>query len=285
MDRARDRQFDAADGDAPSIGRICRRLDGMPLAIELAAARLATDNLAQIDGSLDDRFALLTDGSRTALPRHRTLEAAIDWSHGLLTADETLLFRRLAVFRGGWTAEAAEGVCADDRLPARDFPRLLGSLAHKSLVSAERPSGAVRYRLLETVRAFASERLDASGEAASVRARHTAWHCGLVERAWPELISPAEMAWLARLEANLDNLRAALSWCRAEGRDLDAALRLAGGLTFLWVTRGAIAEGWAQLEAVLADTAAPCEPAARARARSPSEEALDLRRALGPRET
>ncbi len=215
--------FTLTAGNAPAVAEICRRLDGIPLAIELAAARLSVLSVPQIAARLHDRFRLLTGGGRTALPRHQTLRAALDWSHDLLFAAEQALLRRLAVFAGGFTLEAAEAVCAsgaDDRPPTtddrstrhdpavggrppsviaeHDVLDLLAQLVGKSLVLAEEHGGAVRYRLLETVRQYAEEQLDQAGEAAAVRARHLDWCLALAQEANAAYGGRHEPAWRAR---------------------------------------------------------------------------------------
>lgn len=214
--RSRDPRPALGDDDAAAIGRICRRLDGLPLAIEQAAARTAAFTPRQVDEHLDDRLGLLADGERGAPPRHRTMEATLDWSHDLLTGPERLLFRRLAVFRGGWTLEAAEEVCADAAIEGASIFPLVGRLVEQSLVAVEQRPGRARYRMLETVHAYALARLEAAGEGATLRARHLAWCRALAGQAWPELISPPEMARLDRLGGELDNVRAAPAWAQAE---------------------------------------------------------------------
>jgi non-specific serine/threonine protein kinase len=243
--------FRLTDDNAPAVAEICRRLDGIPLALELAAARVGTLTVDLIAQRLGDRFRLLTGGSRTVLPRHRRLSALLDWSHDLLSLPERLLFRRLAVFAGGWTLEAAEAVGAGDGVEPESVLDLLAQLVDKSLVLPEAGADGVgRYRLLETVREYARERLEA-GEAAAVRRRHAAHYLALAERAGPELRGPTQMAWLPRLDAEHDNLRAALRWA-LQRDEIETGLRLSGALDYLWAFRGRFAEGRAWLEAFLA---------------------------------
>jgi predicted ATPase/class 3 adenylate cyclase len=234
IDRARLVQpaFALTGQNAAAVAQVCRRLDGIPLALELAAARATALSVEQIAARLDDRFRLLTGGRRTALRRQQTLAATIDWSHDLLSKPERALLRRLAAFAGGWTLEAAEAVGAGDGIEGWAVLDLLARLVEKSLVMAEEGEGAARYRLLETVRQYAEEKLLASGEAAAVRDRHLRWcvaWAGLVERG---LAGPEERAWRVRLAAERDNVRAALAWS-LEG-DPAAGLRLATRLARLW---------------------------------------------------
>jgi predicted ATPase len=239
-------EFRLTDDNAPAVARVCQRLDGIPLAIELAAARVAVLTVDQIVDRLHDRFHLLTGGSRTALGRQQTLRAAVDWSHQLLAEPERVALRRLAVFAGGWTLEAAEAVCAGAAasgypIDGRDVLDLLASLVRKSLVLTDQPGPETRYRLLETIRQYAEEQLSAAGELAEARQRHLAWCVRLAEAAEPELLGPRDAVWFDRLEAEVDNLRAALRWS-IESRDGDSGLRLAGALGWFWYVRGYAAE-------------------------------------------
>jgi non-specific serine/threonine protein kinase len=255
-----------------AVAEICVRLDGIPLALELAAARVAALSVEQIADRLDDRFRLLTGGRRTALRRQQTLEAALAWSHDLLTAPEHVIFRRLAVFAGGWTLEAAEAVCAEgawheggregapgepmsppSRRPALslDVLDLLPRLVDKSLVEVEEREGAARYRLLESVRQYARAQLRAVGEEATTSVCHRDWCLALAEQAAPALHGPDVGRWLARLEAEHDNLRAALEWSLTESEGAEAGLRLAGSLGWFWATRRYYSEGRGWLERLL----------------------------------
>jgi len=248
--------FELDQANAAAVARICRALDGMPLAIELAAVWLRTLTPAQLAERLDDRFALLTGGSRTALPRHRTLRAAVDWSWDLLSAAEQVLARRLAIFPGGATLAAAEHVCADERLPAATVLPTLSGLVDKSILGViDRPDqhdgSAPRYRMLETVRAYGLERLADAGEEAAVRDAFTAYYLNLAETADPLLRTAGQVRWLHELASEQDNLYAALRWTTARP-DADTALRLAGALGWYWMLRGQPGEPEALARAVLA---------------------------------
>jgi tetratricopeptide (TPR) repeat protein len=227
-------------------------LDGIPLAIELAAARVKVLAVEQIAARLDDRFRLLTGGSRTALPRQQTLRAAMDWSYDLLAPKERAVLRRLSVFAGGWTLEAAEAVCAAKRVKEREVLDLVTQLVDKSLVSVETLSGEVRYRMPETIRQYSQDRLLASGEATEVRTRHRTWYLGLAERAEPRIRGPEETIWLDRLEVEHDNLRAALGWSSTEEDDAEIRLRLAPALWAFWNAHTHWGEGRKWLETALA---------------------------------
>jgi diguanylate cyclase (GGDEF)-like protein len=212
-------------GNAEAVAQVCRRLDGIPLAIELAAARLRVLTPAQIAHRLDDRFALLAGGHPAALPRQQTLRALVDWSHDLLSPPEQVLLRRLAVFAGGCTLELAEETCGGlPPLQARAVLPLLGALADKSLLVVVRDGhGGARYQMLESIRHYAQEKLDAAGETAALRDRHLQALLALAERCEPGLHGHQQQPWLERLDAEADDLRAALAW--AETRNPDARLR------------------------------------------------------------
>jgi predicted ATPase/class 3 adenylate cyclase len=205
--------FAVTDRTAPAVVEVCRRLDGIPLAIELAAARVRVLPVEQLLARLDDRFRLLTGGGRTVPPRQRTLRATVEWSHALLSEAERALFARLAVFAGGFSLEAAEAVGAGDGVPTDEVLDRLSRLVDQSLVVAdEAADGTARFRLLETLRQYAGERLAASGEAAAARDRHAAFYLALAEASRPPAAEHHDGAWLARLEREHDNLRAALAW-------------------------------------------------------------------------
>lgn len=240
--------FTLTDQNAWTVAQICYRLDGIPLAIELAAARLKALALEQVAARLDDRFSLLTVGSRTALPRHQTLRATIDWSHDLLTPAEQTLFRRLSVFSGGWTIEAAEAVCGDEGSGME--LDLLAHLVDKSLVIMEEHGGETRYHLLETIRQYARVKLSESGEAASIHQRHLEFFVALANQAAPELRRAAQLEWLARLEVEHDNLRAALEFSLENDETL-AALTIAGSLYRFWYLHGYWREGRDWIERAL----------------------------------
>jgi predicted ATPase len=225
--------FALSADNAGMVAEICRRLDGIPLAIELAAARVSALTPEQIARHLNDRFRLLTTGSRTATPRHQTLRALLDWSHDLLTEPERVVFRRLSVFAGGWSLEAAEAVCAGAGIDELEVLDLLTQLLAKSLVQVEQQAGEERFRLLETLRQYGQDRLVDSAEVAVVRDRHRDWFLHLAERVKPELIGPDQVVWLDRLEREHDNFRAALGWVVKQG-PAELGLRLGGALWQLW---------------------------------------------------
>jgi predicted ATPase/class 3 adenylate cyclase len=231
--------FDVHKNNAPFIAQICYRLDGIPLAIELAAARVKVLSVEQISKRLDDRFRLLTGGTRTALPRQQTLRALIDWSYDLLTENERLLLRRLSVFVGGWTLEAVEEVCVgqDDILPY-DILDLLTQLVNKSLVVVmeHSHSGETRYRMLETIRQYAREKLLEAGGSEIVRDKHLAYFVKLTKQAEPELYRSNQLQWLNRLEDEIDNLRMAMEW--GLETDAESGLRIAAIPWRFWQARG-----------------------------------------------
>jgi tetratricopeptide (TPR) repeat protein len=218
---------------------VCRRLDGMPLAIELAAARLRSMSLAELGGRLDQRFRLLTGGSRTALERQQTLRATVGWSYSLLTGAEQLLLARLSVFAVGFDLAAAEAVCGSGDLDVLDVAGLLGSLVDKSLVIAEPAATALRYRLLETIRLFAAERLAEAGggEAAAVAAAHCAHFLAAAEAAAAHLTGPEQGSWLARLDADQANLRRAAGHAAEDPGGTATVLRLGVALDRYWLAR------------------------------------------------
>lgn len=251
--------FALSERNAAAVAQICRRLEGLPLAIELAAARVAVLAPQQIAARLDNSMGLLTRGSPASDARHRMLRAAIDWSYDLLSADEQALFCRLAVFAAGFDLEAVEAVCAGEGLIAGDLLDLLARLVEQSLLVATEQGEQMRYRLLEPVRHYAVERLEAGGNAEGWRERHAAYYLALAERAEPELRGPDQDAWLDRLERDHDNLRAALDWCAATARVV-TGLRLCSAMYRFWLARGHFGEGqgWLQRFLPLADaTAAP----------------------------
>src|SRR5215213_9085784 len=254
MERARLRNpaFSLTSENAHAVARICERLDGIPLAIELAAARVGL-SVEQIATRLDDSLKLLTAGSRTASPRQRTLRGTLDWSYELLSEREQLLFARLSVFAGGWALEAVELVGVGDGIEEGDVLDLLLRLVDKSLVVAEATGeGGVRYRLLEPVRQYALQKQEASGEAEEVRHRHAEFFLALAEDAEPRLRGAEDVEWLERLEREHDNLRVALSWALERGNaELD--LRLAGALWTFWQAHGHEGERRKWLEEALAE--------------------------------
>jgi predicted ATPase/class 3 adenylate cyclase len=243
--------FTVTNGNARALAQVCARLDGIPLAIELAAARVNVLRVEQIAARLDDRFRLLTGGSRNAVPRQQTLRALIDWSYDLLSEAEQALLRRLAVFAGGWTLEAAEAVCTGGSLNQDDVLDVLTQLVKKSLVVADREQGQeTRYRLLETIRQYALERLNESGEAEEQLRRHAANFLALAERdapygAWDDRAA----IWCERLAADIDNLRAALAWSHPAAERAEIAVRLVGALGLFWSEEQAtLIEAWGWVE-------------------------------------
>jgi predicted ATPase/class 3 adenylate cyclase/DNA-binding CsgD family transcriptional regulator len=251
-DRARHARpdFNLTDDNAATVGEICARLDGVPLAIELAAARARALSLAEILDSLHDRFRLLTGGARTAVRRQQTLRASVDWSHALLTEPERVLFRRLAVFLGGFDLEAAQMVAGGGDVTRYQVFDQLNLLVDKSLVVADNARAVTRYRLLETVRQYALEKLGESGEADAVRSCHRDHYTAMAAL----LDAPAGSDYEQRIEQadiEIDNLRAAFGWSR-ENSDIELALALASSLQPLWLARGRLREGLAWFETALA---------------------------------
>jgi predicted ATPase/DNA-binding SARP family transcriptional activator/DNA-binding CsgD family transcriptional regulator/Tfp pilus assembly protein PilF len=293
-DRASNRHpgFELTSENATAVAQVCAKLDGIPLAIELAAATIGMLSAEQISERLGHSLKLLTGGDRTADHRHQTLRAALDWSYELLSESEQVLFRRLGAFAGGFTLEAAESVGAGGGIEEEDILDLLSKLVDKSLVVAEVnwETGA-RYRLLEPVRQYAREKLRVSGEAEAVGRRHAEFFLTLAEGAEMELSGPRQAEWLDRLETEHDNLRAALSW--ALEREMDLGPRIAGALCRFWHTRGYFSEGRRYLEVAARSGVVPAPVRAKAldglgwiaepqgdyeRAREAYEESLELYR-------
>jgi predicted ATPase/DNA-binding CsgD family transcriptional regulator len=240
--------FVITERNAPAVALVCGSLDGIPLAIELAAARVKGLSVEQIASRLGDRFRLLTDGSRTALLRHQTLQATMDWGYNLLTEPERVLLRRLSVFAGGFTLEAAEEVCGGDAVATSEVLNLLLHLVDRSMVVARDRDNQSWYRLLETVRQYASQRLVEAGEADEMRQRHLTWYVGLAEEAEAKLRGPKQQLWLDRLETEHDNLRAALEWKKTDSGNAEKRLRLAAALYRFWHCHGHWSEGRRWLE-------------------------------------
>ena len=254
MERARavKPDFEVTNESAPAVAEICVRLDGLPLAIELAAARIKMLPPKAMLQRLGSRLKLLTGGARDLPERQRTLRATIEWSYALLDEGEQLLFGRLAVFSGGRTLEAIEAICdAEGDLPVDTFEGV-SSLLDKSLFRQEEgPDGEPRFVMLETVHEFAREKLEESGEAEEIKRAHAQYFLTLAEEAYPELKRPNQLEWLERLEAEHDNMRAALSWA-LERKEAEVALRLGGALWWFWSVRGYHSEGRRWLEEALA---------------------------------
>jgi len=236
VDRIRyvEREFSLSGSNAAAAAQVCSRLDGVPLAIELAAGRAASMSVPEIAAGLDDCFRLLTGGARTGVARQRTLRATIDWSHALLSSVDRTLFRRLAVFAGGWTLDAAEAVCADDALPRSEILAVLTRLIDQSLVSVQAQDGRTRYRFFETVRAYAGEQLRAAGETSEAEGRHRAWCVAFAERANQGLTGPDQFRWFELVTLEHDNIRAVLDCCAREPNQVDSELRLVAAMGQFW---------------------------------------------------
>ncbi|MCX6382833.1 MAG: tetratricopeptide repeat protein [Armatimonadetes bacterium] len=246
-----DPNFRVNGANALAAAQICMRLDGIPLGIELAAARVSLLSAPQILERLDNRFRLLTGGNRTSLPRQQTLRALIDWSYDLLNAQERELLQRLSVFSGGWTFEAAEQIGSSERIEDWEVLELLSELIAKSLVMAETRKGERRFRLLETVRQYALDRLLECGENATVRARHRDYFLKFAEETAPKLNGTEQLECFYRLDMEYDNLRSGLGWSLEESDGL-FSLRFCGALNWYWWTRGLYAEGRLWCERTLA---------------------------------
>jgi non-specific serine/threonine protein kinase len=293
--------FEITKSNAPAIVQICRRLDGLPLAIELAAARGQVLAVEQIAARLDQRFQLLTTNDPTAPHRQQTLAALLDWSYDLLDDDERALFSKMAVLSGSFTLEAVTALCGVEVNEYEIIDRL-SRLVNKSLIVVERHNGGVRYRLLETIRQYALDKLAGSGEIAELRSRHRDWYLALAEEAQSKLTGVDQVAWLDRLNMEHDNLRAALEWSVRGEQNADAALRLSSAIWRFWDIRGYISEGRAWLsEALALNSGCPATALVRAKALNAAgglallqndteqaaslyEQALELRRAAGDKQ-
>jgi predicted ATPase/DNA-binding SARP family transcriptional activator/DNA-binding CsgD family transcriptional regulator len=260
-----DPSFSLNQQNGRAVVDICRTLEGIPLAIELAAASVGILSLERISQSLKGSIELLARGGRMAAPRQRTLRGALDWSYGLLSESEKALFRRLSVFAGGSTLEAIEVVTSGEGVRQNEVTDLLSGLVDKSLVVAEQTSNeGVRYRLLEPIRQYALGKLEESGKAQDVKRSHAEYFLALAEEAEPQLIGPREAEWFDRLGAELGNLRTALSWAQARD-EAELGLRLAGALMWFWSWEGLLGEGRSWLEEALAHEG-PTSALARAKA-------------------
>ena len=258
--------FAVTDQNAPALANLCRRLDGIPLAIELAAAQVRSMSVEEVDERLERGFLLLSGGARTTLPRQQTLRALIDWSYDLLSEAERALLCRASVFAGGWTLAAAEQVCADERVPTAAVVDLLTSLVDKSLVVAEERSGATRYTLLETVRQYARDRLLERGDEAQWRHSHLAYFLALSGEIEPLLRGAEVESGLNRLQLEHDNLRVAMDWAESGRGDTVSGLQIAAAIWWFWSVRGYLREGRRRLSALLA--AAPDTQALADRAKA-----------------
>ena len=292
--------FRATEQNAAAIVEISRRLDGIPLAIELAAARVRSLSVGNIAARLDDRFRLLTGGDRTALPRQQTLRALIDWSYELLDPREKSVLSRLALFAGGWTLDAAEAVCASGDVQESDVLELLGALVEKSLATLE--SAGDRYRLLDTIREYAQERLAETPLQADARNRHLSFYLAFAQRARSELNGPQQAAWLARLDLERENILSALAWCSHADEGGAVGLRLVSAMKLYWINRGLLGLGLRSTIEALGRPGAQARGPARSRglfnagqlacwmghyseARSYLQEGLAIARETGDRES
>ncbi|MFJ9772208.1 ATP-binding protein [Kitasatospora sp. NPDC101157] len=256
--------FEVTEANAEAVGLLCRRLDGIPLAVELAAGRLRALSVEQITARLDDRFRLLTGGSRTALPRHQTLRTTIGWSHELCTVQERLLWARLSVFAGSFDLEAAEYVCAGEGIEPEEVLDLLDELVAKSVVLREESGFGVRFRLLDTLREYGGHWLRAAGEEPRLLRRHRDWYLGVATWGEVEWFGPRQPETAERTRLAHTNLRAALEFCLAEPGEEQLALLLAGTLWFYWVGCGHLGEGRHWLDRALALDREPTEARAKA---------------------
>lgn len=251
-------RFTFTKENAPHVTEICRRLDGIPLAIELAAARVKVLSLQQLAQKLDERFRVLTGGDRGALPRHRTMRALIDWSYDLLSNDERALFRKLSIFAGGFTLQTASAVCRDERIDDSAVLDLLSSLVDKSLVQVEAVETGTRYQLLESTRQYAREKLRESGEESGAARAHAGAFVALAEQFDRDFERPQMHAWFAHVQPELENMRSALAWAFSEHGDILVGQQLAGAPRFGWL-RFALPEGrhWVRLALSTVDAATP----------------------------
>jgi predicted ATPase/DNA-binding SARP family transcriptional activator len=273
--------FSLVDSNAVAVAQICRALDGIPLALELAAARLRALAPEQVASRLHDRFRLLTGGSRTAVPRHQTLRATIDWSYGLLRPPARLLLDRLSVFSGSFSLEAAETICGAGRVLPEVVLDLLTELVEKSLVEVLERDGIARYRLLETVEQYGRERLTERGEAEELQRRHAEFFLSVAEAAEPHLTSSARSEWLEPLKREVHNFRTGLQWSR--GADTELHLRLIGSLRMLWLACGNYREArhWCETALALPDAAVPTRARAAALLTAGAIAAMQMENALG----
>jgi len=245
-------RFGLTAGNRAAVAGLCRRLDGIPLAIELAVGRLRALSVEQILERLEDRYRLLSTGSRAALPRQQTLRALMDWSYDLMSPRERLLWARLSVFAGSFELDAVEGVCADDTLPSDTILELVTELLDKSALLRDERGSLSGYRLLETIREYGRARLEETGAAEQLRARHRDWYGRLVERASAELFGPAQEEWFNRLRAGHANVRVALDYCATVPAEAVAGLRIATALHHYWTMSGSYGEGRSWLRRLLA---------------------------------
>jgi len=300
VERAQDvrSSFALTEKNAAAVSRICRRLDGIPLAIELAAARMRALDAEQLAERLETSLGLLETGSRAALPRHRTIRDTIEWSYRLLTDQERTLLRRLSVFHGSFSLDAVEGVCAEPGAAAAEVLDLVTGLLDKSLLLCDAGDAGTRYRLIETVREYAAEKLQDAGETERIRERHARFFVALAERAAPAIFGGGgDEGWMARLDEDAPNFRDVHDWCEQQTSRLELSLRLAVALHWYWYARGRFNEGRLRLGIALT-FAEQASPLLRGRAltvlgrlavwqgeyadvHAPMEEAVSLLRPLG----
>jgi len=263
--KAADNRFSLTDDNAPIVADICRRLDGIPLAIELAAARVKVLSIPNLAQRLNDRFKILTGGSRSALPRQKTLTALIDWSYDLLSPQEQTLFKRAAIFAGGFSLDAASAVCAGEGIDEIDVLDVLSSLTDKSLVVADTGGEQARYHLLESTRAYALEKLTTAGERERLARRHCEYFRDKAQEADKRYGTGSTLAWHADSELELDNYRAALEWGLSQGNDAVTGAAIAGALEQLWYRGGLVVEGRYWIEPALKRVSAAEDPQIAAR--------------------
>jgi predicted ATPase/DNA-binding CsgD family transcriptional regulator len=250
-------QFEITPSNAVQVGTLCRRLDGLPLALELAAVRLRAFTADQILQQMDQRFRLLSAGSRTGSVRHQSLGAAIGWSFDLLSAQEQIAWRRLSVFAGSFDLEAAAGICGGEGIPPGAVAELVASLVEKSVLRRELYGSASRYRMLETLAAYGRDHLRESGEGSGIRGRYQAWYAELAARVFKHSWGPLQVQWWDRVHLELPNLREALRSCLAEPTMAEQGLVMAANLGWYWVTKGSLREGRRWLELLLEATIGP----------------------------
>lgn len=249
--------FVLTDGNAAHVANICHRLDGVPLALELAAARLRTLSPRDLAERLEDKYALLTRGSRAAPTRHQTLRLCVDWSYEQCSAQERLLWSRLAVFGGAFELDAVEGICAYGDLQPSAAVDVLGQLVDKSVVTRDGDADSGQYRMLETLRDYAVERCEETGELQELRARHLDWYQQLLAAAQLELVGPRQIDWMSRLDRELPNIRAALHHALLPDGEVRAAQSMAGALHMHWISRGLLSEGRYWLKAAINADSSP----------------------------
>jgi predicted ATPase len=230
---------------------LCRRLDGLPLALELAAVRLRAFTVGQILEQMDRRFRLLSSGSRTGSARHQSLRGAIDWSFGLLSIEEQVAWRRLSIFAGSFDLEAAEAICGGDGLPVGAAADLVASLVDKSILKRELQGPTSRYRMLEMIREYGRERLRESGEEARISSQHRGWYAALAAGVFEHSWGPDQVDWWDRAHLELSNLREAFRSWLADSDEADAGIEAAASLLYYWLTRGSMSEGRRWLDALL----------------------------------